>query len=69
MVVLVRSRLILGGGGGDGTTAEEGEVRGWGGGTAEGTNPLYGSFYGNCREWLANHTTLIVCIMGNHYDV
>ena len=39
------------------------------GGTAEGTNPLTGSFYGNCREWLGNHTSSIVCRMGNHSDV
>ena len=48
MVMLVRSRLVLGGGGSDGTAGEEGEVGGWGDGTAEGTNPLTGSFHGNC---------------------
>ena len=31
MVMLVRSRLVLGGGGSDGTAGEEGEVGGWDG--------------------------------------
>ena len=35
---------------------EGGTVTGRGAGTA----PLNGSFYGNCREWLGNHTTSIV---------
>ena len=39
---------MLGGGGADGSAGEEGEVGGWGDGTAEGTNPLTGSFHGNC---------------------
>ena len=60
---------MLGGGGADGSAGEQGEVGGWGDGTAEGTNPLTGSFYRNCRECLGNHTTLLVCRMGNHSDV
>ena len=39
---------MFGGGGSDGTAGEEGEVGGWGDRTAEGTNPLTGSFHGNC---------------------